>query len=65
MGTDRYAYASRLRRMDPVAKIMFCALVLGVTGLSLRATIRSLRAGKCAGCSSCGGHCSGSCHCGR
>lgn len=30
MGTDRYAYASRLRRMDPVAKILFCALVLGV-----------------------------------
>ncbi len=48
-----------------LSTILVGALVLGVTGLSLRATIRSLRAGKCAGCSSCGGHCSGSCHCGR
>ncbi len=30
MGTDRYAYASRLRRMDPIAKILFSALVLGI-----------------------------------
>ena len=30
MGTDRYAYASRLRRMDPTAKILFSAFVLGV-----------------------------------
>ena len=48
-----------------LSTILVGALVLGVTGLSLRATIRSLRAGKCAGCNSCGGHCSGSCHCGR
>ena len=48
-----------------LSTILVGAVVLGVTGLSLRATIRSLRSGKCAGCSGGCSHCSGSCHCGH
>lgn len=45
-----------------LSTILVAAVVFGLTGLSLRATIRSMRSGKRSGCSSCGGHCSGSCH---
>lgn len=45
-----------------LSTILVAAVVFGLTGLSLRATLRSMRSGKCSGCSSCGGHCSGSCH---
>ena len=44
-----------------LSTILVGAVVFGLVGLSVRATIRDLRSGKCAGCKGCSG-CSGSCH---
>ena len=44
-----------------LSTILVGAAVFGLVGLSLRATIRGLKSGKCAGCKGCSG-CSGSCH---
>ena len=44
-----------------LSTIVVGAVVFGLVGLSVRASIRDLRGGKCAGCKGCG-HCDGSCH---
>lgn len=48
-----------------LSTIVVGAIVFGLVGLSVRATIRDLRSGQCAGCKGCSGGCSGSCrsHC--
>lgn len=44
-----------------LSTILVGAAVFGLVGLSVRATIRDLQSGQCAGCKGCNG-CSGSCH---
>lgn len=44
-----------------LSTILVGAVVFGLVALSVRATIRDLRSGQCAGCKGCSG-CSGSCH---
>lgn len=46
-----------------LSTIVVGAVVFGLVGLSLRATIRDLKSGKCAGCKGCPGGCSGQCGC--
>ena len=46
-----------------LSTIVVGAAVFGLVGLLLRATIRGLKSGKCAGCKGCPGGCSGQCGC--
>ena len=49
-----------------LSTIVVGGVVFTLVGLSLRATVRDLRAGKCAGCKGCDGGCGcGKCHSGR
>lgn len=47
-----------------LSTILVGAAVFGLVGLSVRATIRDLRSGQCAGCKGCSGSCHG-CHTGH
>lgn len=44
-----------------LSTIVVGAIVFGLTALSVRAAIRDLRSGRCAGCKGCPGGCSGGC----